>query len=137
MPAYSPTEIHPLFEQAFNLGDVEALTALYEPGATLVVDRSEVIGRESIRRAFEGLVARRGRMTLETRAVVGSHLGVAVLHGGWVIEPAKETGSEMATRGLSTEVVRQQPDGTWLFIIDNPHTPEPLRPSLDQRCTLD
>jgi uncharacterized protein (TIGR02246 family) len=124
MPAYSPAEIHTLFEQAFNLGDVEALTALYEPGAILVVGSNEVIGRESIRKAFTSLVARRGRMTVETRAVVGSHLGLAVLHGGWVIEPAKGTDAEMATRGLSTEVVRKQPDGTWLFVIDNPYTPE-------------
>jgi uncharacterized protein (TIGR02246 family) len=127
MPAHSPAEIHALFEHAFNLGDVDALTALYEPGATLVVGGNEVIGRESIRKAFESLVARRGRMTLDTRAVVGSQLGLAVLHGAWVIEPVQGTGSEMATRGVSTEVVRKQPDGTWLFVIDNPYTTEPSR----------
>jgi hypothetical protein len=33
-------------------------------------------------------------------------------------------GAEIATRGLSTEVARKQPDGTWLFVIDNPYTPE-------------
>jgi uncharacterized protein (TIGR02246 family) len=125
MPAYSPAEIHTLFEKAFNLGDVEALAALYEPSAVLVVDGREVIGRESIRNAFETLVARRGRMTLETRAVLASHLGLAVLHGGWIIESPTGTGSEFVTRGLSTEVVRKQLDGTWLFVIDNPYTPEP------------
>ena len=102
MPAHTPAEIHKLFEQAFNLGDIEALTALYEPRAVLVVDGKEVIGHESIRKAFENLVARRGRMTLETRAVVPSDLGLAVLHGGWVIEPPKGTESEIVTRGLST-----------------------------------
>ncbi len=30
MPAYSPAEIHTLFQHAFNLGDVETLIALYE-----------------------------------------------------------------------------------------------------------
>ena len=74
MPAHTPAEIHKIFEQAFNLGDIEALTALYEPRAVLVVDGKEVIGHESIRKAFENLVARRGRMTLETRAVVPSDL---------------------------------------------------------------
>jgi ketosteroid isomerase-like protein len=62
-------------------------------------------------------------MTLETRAVVESQQGLAVLHGGWVVEPATGMGAELATRGLSTEVVRKQPDGTWLFVIDNPYTP--------------
>ena len=126
MPAYSPAEIHTLFEQAFNLGDVEAITALYEPGAVLMVDGNQVIGCESIRKAYAALVARRGRMTVETRAVVETRLGLAV-HGRWVIEPPAETGSEVATRGLSTEVVRKQPDGTWLFVIDNPYTPEPFK----------
>jgi len=125
MRAYSPAEIHTLFEKAFNLGDVEALTGLYEPGAILMVGGNEVIGRDNIRQAFATLVARRGRMTLETRAVIGTHLSLAVLHGAWMIEPAKGTPSETPTRGLSTEVVRRQQDGTWLFIIDNPYTPEP------------
>jgi uncharacterized protein (TIGR02246 family) len=125
MPAYTPAEIHTLFEQAFNIGDVDALTALYEPDAVLLVDGKEVIGRESIRKAFESLVAPGGRMTLETRALHASHIGLAVLHGGWVIEFQAGAQSEIARRGLSTEVVRKQPDGTWLFVIDNPHTPEP------------
>jgi uncharacterized protein (TIGR02246 family) len=123
MPAYNPAQIHDLFRHAFNLGDVEALIALYEPNAVLVVDGKEVIGRESIRKAFESFLARRGRMTLETRAVVESPAGLAVLHGGWVIEPPTGMQSEIGTRGLSTEVVRRQPDGTWLFVIDNPYTP--------------
>ena len=64
MPAFSPAEIHILFEQAFTLADVEALTALFEPSVVLVIDGTEVIGRESIRKSFESLVAPRGRMTL-------------------------------------------------------------------------
>ena len=60
-------------------------------------------------------------MRLDTRAVIESPQGVAVLHGGWTIEPREDGG--VATRGLSTEVVRKQPDGTWLFVIDSPHTP--------------
>jgi ketosteroid isomerase-like protein len=63
-------------------------------------------------------------MTLETRAVVVSQEGLAVLHGGWVIGPPTGMGTELATRGLSTEAVRKQQDGTWLFVIDDPYTPE-------------
>ncbi|MCU1338673.1 MAG: hypothetical protein JWO19_4254 [Bryobacterales bacterium] len=124
MPAYSPAEIHTLFCNAFNLGDVEALTALYEPNAILVIDGNSVSGRENIKQALTSILLRRGRMTLETRSVIESQQGLAVLHGGWVVEPATGMGSEPVTRGLSTEVVRKQPDGTWLFVIDDPYTPE-------------
>lgn len=124
MPAYSPTEIHTLFLDAFNRGDVEGMAALYESDAVLVVAGQNVTGRQSIRQAFESFVPRRGRMTLETRAVLESPQGLAVLHGGWMVEPPPGMGAEVTTRGLSTEVVRKQPDGTWLFVIDNPYTPE-------------
>ena len=124
MPAYSPAEIHRLFEHAFNLGDAEALAALYEPNAVLVVAGHDVIGRESIRKALQNLLPRRGLMTLETRAVVASQEDLAVLHGAWVIEPPTGMRAELATRGLSTEVVRKQQDGTWLFVIDKPYTPK-------------
>lgn len=113
-----------VFQHAFNLGDVEALIALYEPNAVLVVDGQDVIGRESIRKALQNLLPGRGLMTLETRAVVVSQQGLAVLHGSWVIEPPAGMGAELGTRGLSTEVVRKQQDGIWLFVIDNPYTPE-------------
>ena len=32
--------------------------------------------------------------------------------------------ASLANTGLSSEVVRRQPDGTWLFVLDNPYTPE-------------
>lgn len=123
MPAHQPAEIHALFERAFNQHDEQGLIALYEPNAILVLNGRDVKGRESIREAFESLLPSRGRMTLEARAVVESPDGLAVLHGGWSVEPAAGMEGEIATRGLSTEVVRQQPDGTWLFVIDSPNTP--------------
>jgi uncharacterized protein (TIGR02246 family) len=122
MPAHEPAEIHALFERAFNQRDVQGLVALYEPNAVLVLNGHDVKGRDNIREAFENLLPRRGRMTLATRAVVESE-GLAVLHGGWSVEPAAGMEGEIATRGLSTEVVRKQPDGTWLFVIDSPNTP--------------
>src|SRR5436190_2132074 len=100
MPAYCPAEIHTLFRSAFNLGDVEALIALYEPNAILVVDGNSVSGRENIRKALESVLRRHGRMTLETRSVVESQEGLAVLYGRWVVEPGPGMGSELVTRGL-------------------------------------
>jgi hypothetical protein len=45
-------------------------------------------------------------MKLDTRAVVEFGEGLAVLHGAWSFGPPS------ATQGLSTEVVRRQPDGS-------------------------
>jgi ketosteroid isomerase-like protein len=117
MPAFTPREVHSLFERAFNEGNVEDIVVLYEPGAVLVSGGEIVTGHEALRKAYTAFVARGARMKLETRAVVESGDGLAVLHGAWSLGPA------LGTQGLSTEVVRRQADGSWLFVIDNPHTP--------------
>jgi len=44
-------------------------------------------------------------MTLDTWTVIESGEGLAVLHGEWSLGPPS------ATQGMSTEVLRRQPDG--------------------------
>ncbi len=120
MPARTPAEIHPLVQEAFNRGDADALIGLYEPQGVLVIDGQNIVGRNKLRDTFARILSRSGRMTLETRLVVESEQGLAVIHGKWIVEyPSEPT----ITFGVSTEVVRRQPNGTWLFAIDNPHTP--------------
>jgi uncharacterized protein (TIGR02246 family) len=117
MPASTPQEVHPLFERAFNLGDLEAILALYEPGTVLVTGGKPVTGHDGIRDAFSMFLASGARMKLGTRTVIESGEGLAVLHGAWSLGPPS------STQGLSTEVVRRQADGSWMFVIDNPNTP--------------
>ena len=121
MPAHKPGELHAIFREAFNRGDVEALAALYESGATLVVNGEPVTGVERVRAAIETWLAPpRGHMRLDTRAVIESPAGLAVLHGTWTIETAG--GPPSTAHGVSTEVARRQADGTWRFVIDCPHS---------------
>jgi len=117
MPANKPSEIHALFLDAFNRGDVDALVALYEPSAVLTTTDGNAVGREAIRQAYQQLVAGEARMELETRAVVDSGEGLALLHAGWMYRRG-----ETITQGVSSEVVRRQADGTWLFVLDEPRT---------------
>ena len=119
MPAHTHPKSIPLFCDAFNRGDLEALVALYEPDAVLVISGQAVVGHGAIREAYQRMLASRGRMELETRSVVESGEGLAVLHAGWTLHSSGST-----ARGVSTEVVRRQPDGTWLFVIDEPRMPE-------------
>jgi len=118
MPASKPSEIHTPFLDAFNRGDVEALVALYEPNAALVTRDGTVVGQQAICQAYQGMVAGGSRMELETYAVIESGEGLALLHASWTYH---RDGN--ATPGMSSEVVRRQPDGTWLFAIDEPRTP--------------
>jgi uncharacterized protein (TIGR02246 family) len=123
MLATTPQDIHALFLDAFNRGDLEALVALYEPNALLVTGSGPVFGHEAIRHAYRHILAHGTGMELKTHTVFESTEGLAVLHANWTYHLG-----ENAIAGLSTEVVRRQPDGSWLFVIDEPRTPDPSKP---------
>jgi uncharacterized protein (TIGR02246 family) len=123
MSAYRPAEIHALFQDAFNLHDIEALISLYEPDAILMVGGNQVTGRENIRAVFQSVLSAGAWMSLITRSIIESRDGLALLHGEWTVQRETSTEPQLSTQGLSTEVVRRQDDGTWLFIIDSPYTP--------------
>ncbi|HLH22411.1 MAG TPA: SgcJ/EcaC family oxidoreductase [Chloroflexota bacterium] len=113
-------DYHPTFVNAFNAGDAAALLALYDPDASLVPQPGQVVaGTEAIRAALDGFLALKGRMTLETRAIVVAG-DLAQTHGQWTLSGTAPDGSPLQIAGRSAEVLRRQPDGTWLCVIDNP-----------------
>jgi uncharacterized protein (TIGR02246 family) len=120
MPATEPEQIHGLFEQAFNAGDLEALMALYEPDAALIPQPGVVAGgTAAIRDALRWFLDRRGRITLDTKLVV--RVGdLAYLANRWSLTGGTMPDGSPAELGATTaELARRQPDGTWLYVIDN------------------
>ena len=59
-------------------------------------------------------------MTLEARTLAEAR-GLALTTSKWMLEGTGPDGKPMKVEGQSAEVARQQPDGTWFFVIDNPH----------------
>jgi ketosteroid isomerase-like protein len=71
MPATEPEQMHSLFEQAFNTGDIDALVALYEPDAALVPQPGALAeGSAAIRESLRWFLDRRGRISLDTKLVL-------------------------------------------------------------------
>jgi uncharacterized protein (TIGR02246 family) len=121
MPAHKPEELDVLFAQAVNAGDIEAVMKLYEPAAAFTEQPGRVVsGANAIREAFSGFLAMKPRMTLESRTLAEAG-GIALTTSKWVLEGTGPDGKPMKAVGQSAEVARRQPDGTWLFVIDNPH----------------
>jgi uncharacterized protein (TIGR02246 family) len=115
-----PEDYHRAFVEAFNAGDAEALMALYEPRASLVAQPGQVVtGTAPLRAALDGFLALKGRMSIETRAVVLAG-DLAQTHGQWTLSGTAPDGSPLQMAGRNTEVLRRQPDGSWLCVIDNP-----------------
>jgi len=124
MSVRNPQEIHAAFEKAFNAGDLDGVVALYEKEAVFVAGASRTVtGQSAIREVYQGYLAMRTSLTLETVAAFESG-GVALLHGRWSRKGKGPDGAEIHITGRNSEVVRRQTDGTWLFLIDNPFTPE-------------
>ena len=45
---------------------------------------------------------------------------IAVLHSPWTQVGTDEEGNKVSFSGITAEVVRQQSDGTWKYVIDDP-----------------
>jgi uncharacterized protein (TIGR02246 family) len=120
MSATEPEQMHGLFEQAFNAGDLQALMALYESDATLIPQPGTVAeGTAAIRDSLRWFLDRGGRITLDTKLVlrVGD---LAFLSNRWALSGGTmPDGSPAELGAVTAEVARRQTDGSWLYVIDN------------------
>ena len=120
MAPRSPEDMHGEFTRAFNAGDVDALLTLYEPEAIMTPEPgTTVAGTDAIREVLNGFLALKGKIEFKTQPVFTAG-NLALMHGDWTLEGTAPDGSAVNLTGHSTEVMRLQPDGTWLYVIDIP-----------------
>jgi|SRR5215212_6755285 len=119
MPATTPEQIHRLFEEAFNAGDLDGLMELYEPDAALIAQPGTVAqGREQARAALQGFLALKARIALDTKLVVT--VGeLAYLSNTWSLRGTGPDGNQVVLGATTAEVARRQADGTWRYVLDN------------------
>ena len=107
VPAVEPEDLERLFVARVNAGDVEGLVELYEPDAVMAFPpRNVATGSEAIRHVFKEFVASGVKLTLGDQ------------------QPALRVGelalgsTRLVDAGVTAEVARRQPDGTWRWVID-------------------
>jgi ketosteroid isomerase-like protein len=120
MGATTPEQVHGLWEQAFSSADIPALLSLYEPTAVLALSSDELVaGRAAIGQAVDRFLALKPAFKMKPlRSVHADDL--AILYSSWELVGSAPDGSEVLMSGITSDVVRRQPDGTWLIAIDNP-----------------
>ena len=108
MPVTTPEQIHRLFEAAFNAGDLEGLMELYEATAALIAQPGSVAsGSEQARAALQGFLARKGRITLDTKLVVT--VGeLASRSNRWSLTGTGPDGNPVVLGATTAEVARRQ-----------------------------
>jgi uncharacterized protein (TIGR02246 family) len=108
------------FAEAFSSGNVDALANLYEEKAVLAPQPgARVVGKAAIREAFVRMTARRPRMSM-TAVMIMERDGLALVRHEWVMTGADASGQPTERKGTSAEVLRRQPDGRWLYVLDHP-----------------
>lgn len=107
--ATEPNDLGKYFIERANAGDVDGLVALYEPDAVVAFPPGSVAtGHAEIRKMYEQFVAVAPVLTpgRQQPALVSDDLAMTV---------AKQVNGD-----VTVEIARRQPDGTWLWAVDQP-----------------
>jgi len=116
----SPEQTVQLFAQYLNNGDLDAALALYEPHASFVPEPGVVVsGLDAIRAALEGFFALRPVLDGDIQRVVQAD-DTALVVNAWKLSGTLPDGTPVQQSGTSADVLRRQPDGQWLLLIDDP-----------------
>lgn len=106
-PARQPEDLGRFFVQRANQADLDGLVALYEPEAVMATGPGQAAaGASAIRQQLARFLDGRPQLMGESQP--------AVRLGDLALTSTRFEG------GATAEVARQQPDGTWLWVIDQP-----------------
>ncbi len=127
MKVYNPADMNSAFAEAFNSGNIENLLSLYETNAVLVPVPGQVAeGIQAIRAALEELLALKGHMKSDNQYAL-VHGDIALLRAKVHLIGTGPDGNRLEINNHTTEVVRRQADGSWLYILDHPYGADPLQ----------
>jgi len=94
-PVYDPQQLEPLLVSRQHAGDVDGMTALFEPDAVIDCGGGNLLrGKDAIRSYYAEIVAS------------GRKCDLAL------------TSTRLPDGDVTSEVARRQGDGSWLWVID-------------------
>ncbi len=119
--ATRPEDLYPALSAAHNAGDLEAVLSLYEPKAAYVIKAGRVTGSPAeLRAALQHVIALRGRLSVNPQTFTRFDDLVLVL-GTFTLSGRRGDGTPFERASRFADVLRRQPDGSWLIAVDNPY----------------
>jgi ketosteroid isomerase-like protein len=118
--AKTPEEVVPLAVEAISAGDMDGTLAMYEPNACFVGPTGEVAnGHAELRDALLPFSALKPQFSFEVERIIHG-ADIALICGRWSFTGTDPDGNTVEMAGRNVDVARQQPDGSWRLVIDNP-----------------
>ena len=110
------------WRDAFNAGDLERLMTMYEPDAVLVPgpDAEPIQGHDAIAASLTWFLSLSGRLEFTPRYWLASG-DLALASMAFEMTGGHDAdGNPVTLAGVTTELARRQPDGSWKYVIDHP-----------------
>lgn len=116
----TPEEVLNSVTEGINAGDLDSLVTLYEPLACFASQPGQLAkSPDGIRESLRGFIDMNGKLDLKVKRVLRAS-DVALVTTEWSFSGTGSNGKRVDITAKSADVLRQQPDGTWRFVIDNP-----------------
>ena len=116
-------QIHATIEtnnSAVFAGDIEGILATFEPSGILIGQPGmPAKGTPALREAFKQFIAINPKITVTSHEVIQTD-DIALHSSTWKMSGKTPDGHPIEQSGFSVVVLRKQPDGRWLMVIDNP-----------------
>lgn len=119
--ASSPARLMELFAERVGAGDIDATLDLYDPDAVFQPDFGTTLrGHEQIGPALAEFVQLEPRISFSAPSEVITVGDTALVTNFWTMTATAPDGREVRESGVSADVARRRPDGSWRILVDQP-----------------
>lgn len=116
----TPEQFLKSYVDLFNKGNLSSILTLYESDACFASQPGQLVkGEESIRNSLQSFIDINGKLESSVKRVYRSS-DIALVVTEWSFNGIGPDGNDVQLAGKATDVLRQQSDGTWHILIDNP-----------------
>jgi uncharacterized protein (TIGR02246 family) len=116
----TPGEVLNSVVKCINAGDLDSLMTLYEADACFATQPGQLAkSPESISQSLRNFINMNGKLDLKVKRVLqASDLALVITE--WSFSGTGPDGKPVNMAARSSDVLRQQANGAWRFVIDNP-----------------
>ena len=116
----TPEQVLNSVVEGINTGNLDSLMMLYETDACFASQPGQLAkSPETIRQSLRSFIDMKDKLDLKVKRVLQTS-DVALVTTEWSFSGTGPDGKPVNMAAKSADVLRQQADGTWRFVIDNP-----------------